>query len=407
MTGWPAKLLGDQIEIFNRRRVPLSRIDRVKRQGPYRYFGAQGVIDQIDDYIFDGEFVLVAEDGENLRSQKQPIASLVSGRFWVNNHAHIIRAQEGVADNRFLLHAINHAPISGAITGAAQPKLTKTSLQSLEIPCPPFDVQRRVATLLAAFDGIIEINQRRIELLEDLARSLYREWFIRFRFPGHAQTAFAESSLGRVPSGWDVRCLSDVVTTQYGYTATASIDAVGPRFLRGMDINKRSFVDWSKVPYCVIDAVGHNKFRLEIGDVCVIRMADPGKVGIVEVPIDAVFASYLVRLRSLEPRFPAYLLFSYLDSAEYQSWVSGSSTGSTRKSASAAVLTEPNVLVPPLEIAVMFDDRIRTIRGRMACLVEERATLAATLDLLLPRLVTGRLDISEINLGDLLNAEAA
>ncbi len=173
-----------------------------------------------------------------------------------------------------------------------------------------------------------------------------------------------------------------------------------------MDINKRSFVDWSAVPYCKMDGEQEARFRLEVGDVCVIRMANPGKVGIVERPVDAVFASYLVRLRSSEPRVPPYLLFHHLDAPEYQSWISGSSTGSTRKSASAGVLTEPPVVVPSQEIAALFDARIGALRGEMATRVEQSAALAATRDLLLPRLVTGRLDISDVDLGELLPPEA-
>ena len=272
---------------------------------------------------------------------------------------------------------------------------------------PPLATQQRVATVLSAFDELIEINQRRIELLEDLARSLYREWFVRFRFPGHEDATFVDSALGAIPDGWQVRRLRDFVSTQYGFTASADDKPVGPRFLRGMDINKRSFVDWSVVPYCKMDEELEAKFKLEVGDVCVIRMANPGRVGIVERPIDAVFASYLVRLRSSEPRVPQYLLFHHLDASEYQSWISGSSTGSTRKSASAGVLTEPQVVVPSQEFAALFDSRIGALRGELTTRVEQSAALAATRDLLLPRLVTGRLDISEIDLSGLLPPEAA
>jgi len=272
---------------------------------------------------------------------------------------------------------------------------------------PPLATQQRVATVLSAFDELIEINQRRIELLEDLARSLYREWFVRFRFPGHEDATFVDSALGAIPDGWQVRRLRDFVSTQYGFTASADDEPVGPRFLRGMDINKRSFVDWSVVPYCKMDEELEAKFKLEVGDVCVIRMANPGKVGIVERAVDAVFASYLVRLRSSEPRVPQYLLFHHLDAPEYQSWISGSSTGSTRKSASAGVLTEPQVVVPSQEFAALFDSRIGALRGELTTRVEQSAALAATRDLLLPRLVTGRLEISDIDLGALLPAEAA
>jgi type I restriction enzyme S subunit len=289
--------------------------------------------------------------------------------------------------------------------GSAQPNANARILGSFPVAVPDIVTQRRVAGLMSAFDELIEINNRRIELLENLARSLYREWFVRFRFPGHEHADFVDSDLGSIPDGWTTSQLRHLVAVQYGLTASTSHFAVGPKFLRGMDINKRSFIDWSAVPYSDAAESDVQKFRLEVGDVCVVRMADPGKVGIVETPVDAVFASYLVRLRSLDIRLNPYLLFHHLDAPEYQDWVKGSSTGATRKSASAKVLTEPSVLLPSEEVRKAFEARVGTFRRRLAQLVEANSRLATTRDLLLPRLVKGRLELSEVDLGDLLPAE--
>lgn len=323
----------------------------------------------------------------------------------------LVRPRREIVDPRFL-----HLALRGpewrrtiedrVISGATVDRVPLIDFPSFPISIPPLDVQTRIAAILGAFDDIIEINERRIDLLEELARAVYREWFVRFRIPGHALNGEMNPK-SVMPSGWDLVPLNELVSTQYGYTTSAVADPVGPRFLRGMDINKRSFIDWSEVPHCTVPDNRVDGFRLNVGDVCVIRMADPGKVGIVERPVDAVFASYLVRLRSIEPRVPPYLLFHHLDASEYQSWISGSSTGSTRKSASAAVLTEPRVLVPPLEIAKRFDEHVSGLRGQLTALVEVNASLARARDLLLPRLVTGRLDISDIDLQDLLPEAAA
>ena len=284
--------------------------------------------------------------------------------------------------------------------------LNQAILGRILLPVPPARSQRRITAVLSAFDDLIAINERRIDVLEELARSLYREWFLRFRFPGHEDATFVDSELGSIPQGWEVRRLADLVTTQYGYTASASDKDVGPKLLRGKDINKRSFVEWDTVPYCEIHEDELAKFRLEVDDVCVIRMADPGKAGIVEADVSAVFASYLVRLRSTDSRLPPYLLFHFLDSPEYQDWVRGSSTGSTRKSASAAVLTEPRLAVPTTEVAQDYDARTRKLREELAALVGANAALARTRDLLLSRLVSGELDISRLDLAGLLSTEA-
>lgn len=92
----------DEVTInFDKKRVPLSGAQREKKQGKYRYYGAQGIIDYIDDFIFDGTYLLIAEDGENLKSKKQNIAQVVEGQFWVNNHAHVVQGN-GLCDTRYL-----------------------------------------------------------------------------------------------------------------------------------------------------------------------------------------------------------------------------------------------------------------------------------------------------------------
>ena len=121
-------------------------------------------------------------------------------------------------------------------------------------------------------------------------------------------------------------------------------------------MNKTSFIDWSTVPFCPISEPDRQKFAVQVGDVFVIRMADPGKVGICERDVDAVFASYLVRLRPTDDRIPHYYLFFTLSDDTYQGWVTGASTGATRKSVSAKVMTEPSVVVPCTSVLEQFDD---------------------------------------------------
>ena len=110
----------DEVTInFDKKRVPLSGAQREKRQGNFRYYGAQGVIDHIDDFIFDGTYLLIAEDGENLKSKKQNIAQVVEGQFWVNNHSHIVQGNE-LCNTRYLCYLLNSMDLSGY--GMADPK---------------------------------------------------------------------------------------------------------------------------------------------------------------------------------------------------------------------------------------------------------------------------------------------
>ena len=103
VNGWQSLKIGDITENFDSKRVPIREKDRVS--GGYPYYGASGIVDYVHDYIFDGYFVLVAEDGENLRSRKTPIAFPASGKFWVNNHAHIVQGNE-LSDTKFIGYLI-------------------------------------------------------------------------------------------------------------------------------------------------------------------------------------------------------------------------------------------------------------------------------------------------------------
>lgn len=217
---FPTSKLGDVIDLFDSQRVPLNSRQRHERQGKYPYYGAQGVIDHVDGYIFDGRYILVAEDGENLNSKKLPLALFANGKFWVNNHAHILRGKADIADDEYLLACLNNADIKPYVTGAAQPKLSQGNLRLIEIPLPPLPIQRRIAGILSAYDELIENSQRRIKILESMARALYREWFVHFRFPGHEHHPHVPSPLGEIPKGWEVKKLGKLADISWGDTST-------------------------------------------------------------------------------------------------------------------------------------------------------------------------------------------
>lgn len=141
----------------DKKRKPLSAQQRASMQGEYRYYGAQSVIDHVNDYLFDGEYLLIAEDGENLKSGKQNIAQIVEGQFWLNNHAHIVQTND-LCNLRYLGYWLNVADISGYITGSAQPKLSQANLNAIEINLPKRDLQDKIVDTLYVLDKKIEAN---------------------------------------------------------------------------------------------------------------------------------------------------------------------------------------------------------------------------------------------------------
>ena len=152
------KLRFDEITLnYDKKRIPLSAMERTKCQGEFRYFGAQGVIDYVDDYIFDGKYLLIAEDGENLKSKRQNIAQIVEGKFWVNNHSHIVQCNEKCI-LEYLAYLINSKDVSGYITGSAQPKLSQANLNAMEFEIPSIKEQQDILSILLPIEQKIRIN---------------------------------------------------------------------------------------------------------------------------------------------------------------------------------------------------------------------------------------------------------
>lgn len=243
---WTTSELADLTVNFDGKRKPVKESDR--RPGPYPYYGASGVVDHVDGFLFDGDYLLIAEDGENLRTRQTPIAFMARGRFWVNNHAHIVTGNDK-ADTRFLMYALQNADISGYLTGAVMPKLTQGNLNRIEVSHPCITEQRAIAHILGTLDDKIELNRQRNQTLEAMARALFKDWFVDFGpvraklegrwqrnqslpgLPAHLYDLFpdrlVESELGEIPEGWEIRRVSDFLSLAYGKSLPAKARSPG------------------------------------------------------------------------------------------------------------------------------------------------------------------------------------
>lgn len=177
MSDWTTYKLGNVIDIHDSRRVPLSTMQREKRKGKFPYYGAQGIIDYIDDYIFDGNYLLIAEDGENLKSRQSNVAIQVSGKFWVNNHAHIVSSNQ-LSNQTLIFYVLNSIDLDQYITGSAQPKLNQEMLKSIVISLPSRPMQDAIAEVLGSLDDKIDLLTRQSGTLETLAQTYFRQWFL-------------------------------------------------------------------------------------------------------------------------------------------------------------------------------------------------------------------------------------
>ena len=127
--GWTEGTAGDVIEIHDSKRIPLNSRQRAGRQGPYPYYGAAGIMDYVDDFLFDGVHVLIGEDGSVADVDGYPVIQYVWGQFWVNNHAHVLRGQHKVS-NEHLYLLLRQLSITAYVTGAVQPKLSQKNLKA-------------------------------------------------------------------------------------------------------------------------------------------------------------------------------------------------------------------------------------------------------------------------------------
>lgn len=209
--------LNSVTENFDKIRIPLSQAERELRKGIYPYYGAQGVIDWIDDYLFSGEYLLIAEDGENLKSNKEPIAQIANGNFWVNNHAHVLKNNEK-SDLHYLYYIITRTDIRPYLTGSVQPKLNQSNLNKIELKLPELKYQKKVSFFFQLLDSKIELNNQIISNLEELASTLFKQWFVDFEFPDENGNPYkssggkmVDSELGEIPERWEIIKLSDLV----------------------------------------------------------------------------------------------------------------------------------------------------------------------------------------------------
>ena len=412
---WTETALGEVIELYDHERIPLSTQQRSQRQGGYPYYGASGIIDYIDDYIFDGRFLLISEDGANLVERNTPIAFFATGKFWVNNHSHVVRGIPEVADDYFLMSYIQSANISGYITGTAQPKLSQRNLKAIRLPLPPFPIQRKIAAVLSAYDDLIENNTRRIKILEEMAQAIYREWFVEFRFPGHEQVPMVESELGLIPQGWEVKKVEEFVTNHigggWGKEDEDSKHIVPAYVIRGTDFSEVRHLAVDTCPLRYHTQSNFKSRELKPNDI-VMEISGGGKdwgVGrsILVTPQlisafdkPAICASFCKKLVLNEIIFSPLIFIMHLQEAYNTRNLELYELRSTgiRNFQFPVFLQREQLPVPLLSTQRQFATQIQPLIDSIQNLGTKNANLRQTRDLLLPKLISGEIDVSELNI---------
>ena len=177
-TTWEKKKVSEISENLDSKRIPITK--NVRKTGQYPYYGASGIVDYVEDYIFDGKFLLVSEDGANLLARTYPIAFIAEGKFWVNNHAHILSFKDEIT-MKFVELFFSNLDISPYVTGMAQPKFNQASLNSIEIPLPPLPDQKRIVkeldTLSEKVKALCAIYEKQIANCDELKQAYLQKAF--------------------------------------------------------------------------------------------------------------------------------------------------------------------------------------------------------------------------------------
>lgn len=167
-------LLEDCCEILDSKRIPITASER--KEGPYPYYGANGVQDYVADYIFDDELVLLAEDGGNFGSKDKPIAYRVSGKCWVNNHAHVLKPKPGINVD-YLCYSLMFYNTNGLVNGATRQKLTQATMRKMQIPYRSEKEQKQIVDLLGKATAIINNRKQQLQQLDELVKARFVEMF--------------------------------------------------------------------------------------------------------------------------------------------------------------------------------------------------------------------------------------
>ncbi|MBT3675440.1 MAG: restriction endonuclease subunit S [Candidatus Marinimicrobia bacterium] len=377
MSEWREFRLEDFVDIHNQIRIPLSKMERSKKQGIYPYYGASGVIDCVDDYLFDGEFVLVSEDGENLKSRKTPIAFKASGKFWVNNHAHIIKGKKGFHNN-LIIYYLQNLDLHEYITGAVQPKLNKANLLSIPL-CLPEDEneQKAIAEVLSSLDDKIDLLHSQNKTLEQMAETLFRQWFVE-----------------EAQEDWEEGVLDDILTVKGGTTPSTK----NPNFWKGKihwttpkDLSKNSPLflmnTLRKITKAGLENISSG--LLPKGTLLLSSRAPVGYLAFAEIPL-AINQGYIAIIDN--KGFSKTFIYLWL--RINMDYVKSHANGSTFQEISKTSFKALKIILPPKRLQIRFDETVNDNFKKIRSNLHQVRSLENLRNTLLPKLMSGEIRVA-------------
>ncbi len=291
----------------------------------------------------------------------------------------------------FLRSEVFSNQVESFVIGSAQPNFGPTHLKRMVMPLPPLPVQQRIAAILSAYDELIENSQRRIKILESMARTLYREWFVHFRFPGHENHPRVASPLGEIPQGWEVKKLGEIAEDMRRNVSKGQLEYPAP-FVGLEHIPRRSLAldAWETTT-----ELGSNKLEFKKGEVLFGKIR-PYFHKVSVAPFDGLCSADTIVIRSRRPEHYA-IVVGCVSSDEFVALATATSNGSKMPRANWSVLQEHPIAIPTLSVAGQFSAVVDPAIQQMQALIFQVQNLRRTRDLLLPRLLSGQIDVSNLS----------
>ncbi len=339
--------------------------------------------------------ILVATVGANIGS----ISIMKETRGCVAQNLVALRPNKDVVSPDYLYYYLSwdrtNKQLKNLDIGAAQPSIKVPHLLDVNIPLLPLPTQRKIAAILSAYDDLIENNTRRIAILEEMAQAIYREWFVHFRFPGHEGIKRVESELGPVPEGWEVVTLGDI----------AEINARNIK--RGQEPEHINYVNISSVstgridkiePLDFADAPGRARRIVQHGDI-IWSTVRPNRrsYSIIFDPLpNMIVSTGFAVITAFE--VPYTYLYYAVTTDEFAGYLTNNATGSAYPAVNAADFEKATILLPPKQLTDSFQNIVENIFGLKHNLSAKNTTLRQTRDLLLPRFISGEVDVSGLEM---------
>lgn len=332
--GWTARPLGDLVDVLDRLRKPITKTDR--KAGPYPYYGATGVLDHVDGYLFDEPLLLIGEDGAKWEAGANSAFS-INGKTWVNNHAHVIRPHRDKVLDDWLIYYLNGADLMPFVSGMTVPKLNQGRLREIPIPLPPLEEQQRIVAVLdEAFEGLTRARAHAEANLHN-ARELFESHLVDIFT--HPDPSWQREKLSRY---------CEKITVGHVGPMAKRYVSTGTPFLRSQNV--RPFrIDLTDVKYIdegFTQELG--KSELRPGDVAIVRTGYPGTCAVIPDELELANCADLVIART-GPKLNPHFLALLLNSSYGKALVAGASVGAAQKhfnvgAAKQAIFPFPSLL---------------------------------------------------------------